>query len=57
MLKEGGCLTSSNLLANYPNRYPNLNILNIRCDRRDKTNNQGSCISIVVHSKKNGSVK
>ena len=57
MLREGGCLTSSNLLANYPNRYPNLNILNIRCDSRDKTNNQGSCISIVVHSKKNGSVK
>ena len=34
--------------------YPILNILNIRCDGRDKTN---SCISTVVASKRNDWVK
>ena len=31
--------------------YPNLNILDIRCDGRDNTKEQCRCISIVVSSK------
>ena len=37
--------------------YPILNILNIRCDGRDKTKELYSCISIVVASKRNDWVK
>ena len=31
--------------------YPNLNILDVRCDGRGNTKEQCSCISIVVPSK------
>ena len=31
--------------------YPNLNILNLRCDSRDNMKEQCSCISIVVDLK------
>ena len=31
--------------------YPNLTILNLRCDSRDNIKEQCSCISIVVHLK------
>ena len=31
--------------------YPNLNILDLMCDGRDNTEEQCSCVSIVVPSK------
>ena len=34
--------------------YPNLNILNIRCDGRSNTKEQCSCILVVLPSKRNG---
>ena len=37
--------------------YPDLNILNIRCNGKDNTKEQCGCISIVVPSEKNGWVK
>ena len=38
--------------------HENLKILNIRCDDKDNTKEQGDCISIVFPSKKkNGWVK
>ena len=37
--------------------YPNLNILDIRCDGRDNTKERCSCISIVVPSKREWFIK
>ena len=37
--------------------YPNLNILNIRCDGKNNTVDKCSCIYFVVSSQKNGWVK
>ena len=34
--------------------YPNLSILNIRCEGKDNTKEQCDCISIVLPSKRNG---
>ena len=37
--------------------YPNLNILNIRCDGKNNTIDKCSCIYFVVSSQKDGWVK